>query len=422
MSGSTDTLKKIDIKNNRLDNIPELNLRGNIDSFDAFFISDQISNLTKPGTDQPSKELRLNINSFGGSVMQAFTIVSAMQNFMNAGGEIETINEGRADSAASWIFALGTRGRRKMMQFAGVFVHPPVLEDGTEIKDLPVDDPQRKEMESVFDKLVNIFVATTGKEFNRIKRLMQNNTDMDANQALKEGFADVRIMVDNVPKIKNTVNRAALVEIYNSLEYEITGETTTTTNKIETPEPPAKPKFRMSVLAGLLNLNAEASQDAIRQEIEKVLNQNRSLDSDLKNAKSELEKVTSERDTLKNKLSKLEDAEIVNYVDQVIKADATKKDQRDNLINMAKSGGLETFKTLVPVKKEIENGADISDGAEEEPNSTGTNGANTALKNKAEKFKALSYKDKQSLKISNYSEFSDLAEAYDQYYSNPVTK
>ena len=409
-------LERIEVRNNRLDGIPELDLRGNISSFDAFFISDRIANLRKPGTDQPAKELRLNINSFGGSVIQAFTIVTAMQNFMNAGGEIETVNEGRADSAAAWIFAAGTRGRRRMMQFAGIFVHPPVLEDGTEIRDLPPGDPQREEMEDVFDKLVNIFVSATGKEFNRVKRLMENNTDMDANQALREGFADVRINVNNAPKIRNDVSRAKLVDIYNSIEYEITGEETLSNQNIQTPEPPAKPKFRMSTLPGLLNLNPEASDEAVRQEIEKVLNTNKQLATDLANAKTEVDKVTAERDQLKTELGQLKDNEIVNYVDEVIKGDATKKDERDNLINMAKHGGLDSFKKLVPVKKEVQNGAIIDDEIEE--TETGT-GKGNQLKNDAEKFKKMSYQEKAALKASDYAEFLNLSEAYDKYFSTP---
>ena len=218
MAVKTGELQKIKIVNNRLDQVPEISLVGNIGMFDAMFISEGINNLILPGTEmdpQPARRLRIMINSFGGSVMQAFSIVTAMQNFINAGGEIETVNAGRADSAASWIFALGTRGQRKIMQFAGVFVHPPVLEDGTEIKDLPPGDQQRDEMENVYQKLIGIIVATTGKDAATVRRLMDNNTDMTAEQAISNGFADTLVRVNNAPRIRNNINRSTLVDIYN---------------------------------------------------------------------------------------------------------------------------------------------------------------------------------------------------------------
>lgn len=414
MSVTNEELQKIKIVNNRLDQVPEISLVGNIGTFDAEYISYQINNLPRPGTEidpEPARLLRMNINSFGGSVMQAFSIVTAMQNFMNSGGEIETVNAGRADSAASWIFAMGTRGRRKIMQFAGIFVHPPVLEDGTEIKDLPEGDDRRKEMENVYEKLIGIVVATTGRNASSVRRLMDNNTDMDSARAIREGFADEDIKVNNAPRVRNNVNRSTLVDIYNSVEYEIIDDKKTHTKLSQN-------KFRMSVLAGLLNLNAEASEDAIRQEIEKVLNQNKSLQSDLTNAKSELEKVKGERDQLKEEVGKVKDAEIVNYVDQLIKQDAGKKDQRDNLINMAKTGGLEAFKTLVPLKSpggEVKNGADISDGIEEDEN--GKSG--DQLKVNAEKFKNMTLDERLALQKKNYAEFRNMSEAYDNYYSKP---
>ena len=166
---------KAKITNNRLDGFSEIKIIGDIGAYDGSYLAGQIDNLTDRGSyPDASKNLRIRINSFGGDVRSGFSIVSAMQRFMDAGGVIETVNEGCADSSAGWIAACGTRGRRRVMQFASGFLHAPEFADGRKISELLEGTPEHAVLKDHLDKLVNIFVSATDKPYTRIKELMED--------------------------------------------------------------------------------------------------------------------------------------------------------------------------------------------------------------------------------------------------------
>ena len=56
-----------------------------------------------------AKVIKERINTVGGSILDAFSIVSAN---ITSECEIHTINEGVADSAGGWILASGNKGKR----------------------------------------------------------------------------------------------------------------------------------------------------------------------------------------------------------------------------------------------------------------------------------------------------------------------
>ena len=390
--------KQPNLVNSRLDNVPEIKIKGDIGRYDGTWISEQINRAYNPESGKPAKKIRIIINSFGGYIDEAFEIISAMQLFMNAGGIIETVNVGVADSAAGWIASNGSRGYRKVMQFASGFFHPPILEDGTRISDLPEGDPTREAMQNTFDKLIDIFTGNTGRTKSSIVSIMEAETDMNADQLVKNGFADEKVVVDNAPKLKNTLSRVEIFNTTESLNFEINKPNAA--NHLNS--------NNMKNLANLLNLNPEASTDAVSGEVKKLLNAKQKAESDLAAVNAKFDQIKAERDSLKGKLDTLENKQIEEYVDEVIKNDASKKDQRDSLVNMAKND-FETFKNIVPLKKAIVNGAKIDDGINEQ-------GQDAELA-QAKEFMNMSHEKRTELKNSDYDKFKTLAAAYDKHFA-----
>lgn len=373
--------KYIEVVNNSLDGFQEISLRGDIDNYDASWVSYKILNLD-------SKKLRLLINSFGGSVGAAYTIVTAMELFRRSGGTIETINEGRADSAASWIFAMGDKGRRKIMQFAGVFVHPPLLADGTEMGDLSPSSVEYQELNRVYGSLIDIITATTGNSSEYVKSLMDGNTDMNAGSAVDNGFADEVIKVNNAPKPMDSLNRVQLCDFYNTAKgtYQII-----VNNTMEEKE---KSKETPPDVQGIVNQrdNLLVSNSELKREIE------------IKNA---------EISNLKNQIEEQKKAEATSYVDALIVNRQELKDRRDSLINMALSVGVEEFKAIVPDDAtQVVNGPKIDDGIQDEAATEGEQPAPLAAE-----FKAMNLVAKNEMKRKDPAKYLAMVEAYEKSYN-----
>lgn len=371
---------KPNIVNNVKDGYTEIKLKGDIGGYDAIYISEQINACT-------TKKIRFSINSFGGNVLDAFEIVSAMVNFMNAGGIIETINCGRADSCAGWIFACGSRGHRNVMQFAGGFFHAPLYEDGTTISMLSDSDPKKAMLNEYFDKLINIFVNATGRTYNAIRAIMINNTDMDAKSLKKEGFADNILFVDNEPKIKNELTPEQIVNFYDSANYQII----------------TKSNINTMGIAQMLNLNPEASQSAIEGEIAKTLTELKDLRNSVSAKDSELASLKAEKEALRNEVTNLKNAEIVAYVESLEIKDETEK---AGALQLAMTN-FAAFKKLNTVKSK--EGAIIDKGIDPK----GGENKNAELED-AKKFKEMPISDRTALRNSNYSQYIRLSSAYDK--------
>lgn len=386
--------QKVQIKNNVADGVPELMILGDICMYDAYNISESIGGLYK-NVSNGSKKLRIRINSFGGSVRDALTIISAMNGFYRSGGEIETINEGCADSAAGWIFSFGTRGKRRIMPYASMFFHPPLLGDGTTITDLPENDPIRKELEGYFDILIDIFVAGTGLERTTIRTIMENETELKSDSIISNGFADIKEVLNNMPNIEN-LSRKEIVNTTSEFMKNYKPDSGKTKNKVNMPK-----------LADLLNLNSECSESAIEKAVQNLINDKNKFESDLTAANEKVTALEAENKKYKEDLENAKNQEILDYVEKLIENDKTKKDNKESLINLAKSD-FETFKNLCPLTPVKNKGANIEDGIEEE-------GQEDGIKD-AKEYQNLSQSEKIDLKNKDLAKYKRLANNYEKYY------
>jgi len=367
------------IKN--INDVSELALRGDIEGFDAQNIANEISNVK-------GKMIRIRINSGGGFVIWAYTIISAMQIFKNEGGIIETINEGRADSAAGWIFACGSKGRRFIMQFAKMFFHPPMYQDGTTIEQLPDGSDERNLLENNFTDLISIFEGCTGLSDSRIRNIMKDNTEMSANEAVSLSFADKIVEISNLKEIRENLTARQLIT--NVSTYEIQE----VENQIHTD---------MKEIAKKLGLNPEASESAILSELDNVLNFRDEATGEITELKSKVLEITDKKISLETEISNFKNAEALEFVNKNYPGKTAL--EKEAIVNLFKADS-ETFKGLIsgtPAHAEIDK--DVKEAESKDVK-------NEVTKDAAE-FAGLTHGQRNELKNLDPNKYGRLMNAYE---------
>lgn len=385
--------KDLEIVNSSLDGVPEITLRGMIDEYEDGAIASAIDRCGSP-------KLRMNINSIGGNVNLGQEVIAAMQMFKDNGGIIETVNRGVAYSTAGWIFSAGSKGHRKMLPFSTLVTHPPMFADGKTLSDFQKGSEKWNILSEAMEKLIDIFVPITGCSRAKIKNFMVGNTKFDAKKAVKEGFADTIVEISNSVVLKNNLQPEEIINATESIQYEIVNQ--------EPAPGDNNNKQKMKEVAKLLNLNPDAAEGSILQAITDLQNRAKTLEESETALKTKLETVEAERDSIKNELSAVKDAEIINYVKKYVGDDKVRKENEPKLLNMAKSD-FELFKTVCPVTEVDNKGAIIDNGI----NPEGNEGDKDAKKiEDAKKFYNMSQPERVKLEKENPSEYRKLVNAY----------
>jgi ATP-dependent Clp protease protease subunit len=131
------------------------------------------------------KAINLSINSPGGSVFDALAIYNALRQH---GGEITTKTMGIAASAASLIFMAGDK--RLMPENTFLMIHNPMtLAMG--------NADEMREVADILDKiaasLISTYVSRSGLPEEEVKALLDNETWLNAADAVSKGFASEMI-------------------------------------------------------------------------------------------------------------------------------------------------------------------------------------------------------------------------------------
>lgn len=382
---------KIDIVNSALDGVPEITLRGMIDRYEDGSISGAIDSCG-------ASKLRMNINSMGGSVMLGQEVIAAMQAYKDNGGIIETVNRGMAYSTAGWIFAAGSKGFRKMMPFATILTHPPMYADGSTLADYQQGSEKHSALMDALNSLVDIFTPITNRTKAFIKKIMLNTTKFNAKQAVKEGFADEILNISNAVVLKEDLQPEEIINATESINYEIINKHDSNKNE---------KLLQMKEIAILLNLNPEASKEAIKGAVVDIINRAETAEAGEKAKGVSLEQKEAELSSVRNELNEIKDAEIINYVVALVAKDATKKEHETAILNMAKAD-FETFKALNPIDAVVNAGEKIDKGIKEEKGDE--EDKSLAL---AKEFFNMSQPEKEKLKKEDLSRYNELVNAYD---------
>ena len=135
----------------------------------------------------PGKDIRLYINSPGGSVTAGFAIYDTMQ-YVKC--DVSTICLGLAASFGAFLLAGGTKGKRIALPNAEIMIHQPAIHGNGingQVTDIKIMSDQLQKSKQ---RLNRILAENTGKTIEEIRRDTERDNFMTATEALQYGLID----------------------------------------------------------------------------------------------------------------------------------------------------------------------------------------------------------------------------------------
>ena len=134
--------------------------------------------------EDPKKDIKLYINSPGGSVYDGLAIIDTM-NYIEP--DVQTIGIGLQASMGAMLLSCGAKGKRFALPNARVMIHQP--SSGTQGK---ITDQEIMLKEGIFLKkrLAEILAKNTGKKVDQIIKDMDRDNWMSADEAKDYGIID----------------------------------------------------------------------------------------------------------------------------------------------------------------------------------------------------------------------------------------
>lgn len=134
--------------------------------------------------EDPKKDIKLYINSPGGSVYDGLAIIDTM-NYIEP--DVQTIGIGLQASMGAMLLSCGAKGKRYALPNARIMIHQP--SSGTEGK---ITDQEIALREGIYLKkvLAEMMAKNTGKPVAQIEKDMDRDNWMSAQEAKEYGLID----------------------------------------------------------------------------------------------------------------------------------------------------------------------------------------------------------------------------------------
>jgi len=154
---------------------------GPIDDYMANLIVAQLLFLQ---SEDPKKEVKLYINSPGGSVTAGLAIIDTMRHIKNP---IATVCVGIAASMGAVILASGDKGKRFALPNSEIMIHQPMGGVEGQAADIAIT---AKQILKIRDNLYKILAESTGKTPTQIEKDSDRDYFMSSDEAKKYGLID----------------------------------------------------------------------------------------------------------------------------------------------------------------------------------------------------------------------------------------
>jgi ATP-dependent Clp protease protease subunit len=134
--------------------------------------------------EDPKKDIKLYINSPGGSIYDGLAIIDTM-NYIEP--DVQTIGIGLQASMGAMLLSCGAKGKRFALPNARIMIHQP--SSGTEGK---ITDQEIALREGIYLKkvLAEMMAKNTGKSVAQIEKDMDRDNWMSAEEAKEYGLID----------------------------------------------------------------------------------------------------------------------------------------------------------------------------------------------------------------------------------------
>lgn len=134
--------------------------------------------------EDPKRDIKLYINSPGGSVYDGLAIIDTM-NYIEP--DVQTIGVGLQASMGAMLLACGAKGKRCLLPNARVMIHQPSSGFEGKVSDQEI---ALKEGVTVKKILVEMMAARTGKSVKQVEKDMDRDNWMSAEEAREYGIVD----------------------------------------------------------------------------------------------------------------------------------------------------------------------------------------------------------------------------------------
>ncbi len=135
--------------------------------------------------DNPEKDILFYINSPGGHITDMFAIYDTI-NYIKP--DVSTICIGEASSAAAFLLAAGTKGKRCALKNARIMIHQASGGAGGHIEDMKI---RVHEADFLNNKMLEEMSIMTKKSVIQLKKDMARDCYMSAEESKKYGIIDV---------------------------------------------------------------------------------------------------------------------------------------------------------------------------------------------------------------------------------------
>ncbi|CAE8720863.1 unnamed protein product, partial [Polarella glacialis] len=142
-------------------------------------------------SEDSSKPIYLYINSAGGSVISGLSIYDTMQHIKSP---VITINVGLAASMASFLLAAGEKGKRIALPHSRVMIHQAMGGAQGQAEDIKVEVQQ---ILTIHENIVGMYSTMTGKDQDTIRKDLDRDNFMSAQQAKEYGIVDQVIQLSD---------------------------------------------------------------------------------------------------------------------------------------------------------------------------------------------------------------------------------
>lgn len=144
-----------------------------------------IAQLLFLSSEDPKKEIKLYINSPGGSVVDGLAIIDTMNHIKN---DVSTICVGMAASMGSMILSSGAKGKRYALPNAEILIHQPLMSGlQGQASDIEIHTKNLIETKKTLYKMLE---KNTGQKYEQIVKDADRDFFLTAEGAKKYGIID----------------------------------------------------------------------------------------------------------------------------------------------------------------------------------------------------------------------------------------
>lgn len=135
--------------------------------------------------EDPKKDIKLYINSPGGSVYDGLAIIDTM-NYIEP--DVQAIGIGLQASMGAMLLSSGTKGKRFALPNSRIMIHQPSY--GSPQSKVTDQEIELKEGLYLKKQLIEMLAKNTGQDAKKVEKDMDRDNWMSAEEALKYGIID----------------------------------------------------------------------------------------------------------------------------------------------------------------------------------------------------------------------------------------